>query len=336
LLLHTDFRMNIWDPTSSVPLHEHLAAINARGEAGVEEVLVVAIGKNSQYYICWKTQDGEYKQSKINSPRYQFSVSNGPIKVSNGLQPKLQEWLFPPDGTTRDFESLRVILGQGDEFHASDKAGKISHVDQLSRSRVMSQMNPTLRERASTLPAAHAPRQLGTMLDETAEPATSSSQESILPWPKLPAAEATTPDRKVKTSSQRPRPISWMTSTSGTGRSRQSSVGGSESTRSSTYSMRSLTSMSSTFPSPSYNELSCRKCEEFETRKRNYTDAAVQTVPESVGESMVTKMNDNNDDIVEIQPDAAPVPVSAGQMGTYFRSSEYRLGDFFRARRNLY
>ncbi|KAJ8126330.1 hypothetical protein O1611_g7307 [Lasiodiplodia mahajangana] len=71
------------------------------------ELVVTALGTSGTHYICWKTGRGEYKQR------------------SHGLPTQLQEWLFPPDGTTRDFDTLQVILLGDDAFWASDKNGEI-------------------------------------------------------------------------------------------------------------------------------------------------------------------------------------------------------------------
>lgn len=37
----------------------------------------------------------------------------------------LKDWLYPTDGTTRDFASLQVVFGRGEEYFASDKNGKM-------------------------------------------------------------------------------------------------------------------------------------------------------------------------------------------------------------------
>lgn len=47
------------------------------------------------------------------------------VKGSHGLPTQLQEWLCPPDGTTRDFATLQVILLGDNKFWASDKNGEI-------------------------------------------------------------------------------------------------------------------------------------------------------------------------------------------------------------------
>jgi hypothetical protein len=37
----------------------------------------------------------------------------------------LKDWLYPTDGTTRDFATLQVVFGRGEEYFASDKNGKL-------------------------------------------------------------------------------------------------------------------------------------------------------------------------------------------------------------------
>ncbi|KAH3904610.1 hypothetical protein HBI56_213950 [Parastagonospora nodorum] len=71
------------------------------------ELLVCAFGAFERYYVCWKTQAGEYKQDGYDLP------------------PALKDWLYPTDGTTRDFASLQVVFGRGEEYFASDKNGKM-------------------------------------------------------------------------------------------------------------------------------------------------------------------------------------------------------------------
>jgi hypothetical protein len=43
------------------------------------------------------------------------------------LPPALRDWLYPTDGTTRDFASLQVVFGRGEEYFASDKHGKMEY-----------------------------------------------------------------------------------------------------------------------------------------------------------------------------------------------------------------
>ncbi|KAI1099985.1 hypothetical protein F4804DRAFT_63659 [Jackrogersella minutella] len=81
---------------------------NDTGDAdGVAQLVVTALGSCGQHYICWKTHSGEYRQR------------------SNGLPKSLQEWLFPADGSTRDFETLQVVLSGEDTFWASDRNGEV-------------------------------------------------------------------------------------------------------------------------------------------------------------------------------------------------------------------
>ncbi|KAI1503414.1 hypothetical protein F5X99DRAFT_375165 [Biscogniauxia marginata] len=131
---------------------------DANDAEGISELVVTALGTSGRHYICWKTHSGEYKQH------------------SNGLPRRLQEWLFPADGSTRDFETLQVILSGEDEFWASDKYGDIrsgstdarkqlrrsltfnddplspANKHRLTRSRTLS-METTERRRSSTLPS---------------------------------------------------------------------------------------------------------------------------------------------------------------------------------------
>ncbi|KAI6081755.1 hypothetical protein F4821DRAFT_18454 [Hypoxylon rubiginosum] len=74
---------------------------------GIAQLVVTALGSGGQHYICWKTHSGEYRQQ------------------SNGLPKALQDWLFPADGSTRDFETLQVILSSEDSFFASDRNGEV-------------------------------------------------------------------------------------------------------------------------------------------------------------------------------------------------------------------
>ncbi|KXJ88369.1 hypothetical protein Micbo1qcDRAFT_235746 [Microdochium bolleyi] len=78
---------------------------------GIAELVVTALGSGGQYYICWRTQLGAYKQR------------------SHALPQKLEQWLFPNDGSTRDFESLQVILYGDDTFLARDQGGEIRSDD---------------------------------------------------------------------------------------------------------------------------------------------------------------------------------------------------------------
>jgi hypothetical protein len=39
----------------------------------------------------------------------------------------LRDWLNPTDGTTRDWASLQVVFGRGEEYFASDKNGKLEY-----------------------------------------------------------------------------------------------------------------------------------------------------------------------------------------------------------------
>jgi hypothetical protein len=49
----------------------------------------------------------------------------------HNLPERLQDWLFPSVGVTRDLETLQVTFGSGEDFFALDKDGKISNRDQI-------------------------------------------------------------------------------------------------------------------------------------------------------------------------------------------------------------
>ncbi|KAI0515453.1 hypothetical protein F5B22DRAFT_190952 [Xylaria bambusicola] len=107
---------------------------NADENEEVAELVVTALGTSGTHYICWKTGLGEYRQR------------------SQGLPARLQEWLFPSDGTTRDFATLQVILFGDDEFRASDKNGEIRSDDfsppkQLRRALTINSNNSPLTQR---------------------------------------------------------------------------------------------------------------------------------------------------------------------------------------------
>lgn len=54
----------------------------------------------------------------------------------HGLPTRLHDWFYPTDGTTRDWVSLQVVFGRGEEYFASDRHGKIEHKDPDARKAV--------------------------------------------------------------------------------------------------------------------------------------------------------------------------------------------------------
>jgi hypothetical protein len=87
------------------------------------ELLVCAFGAFERYYVCWKTKGGEYRQGKTHT----FTTDNSSYIRTDGydLPPALKDWLYPTDGATRDFATLQVVFGRGEEYFASDKDGKL-------------------------------------------------------------------------------------------------------------------------------------------------------------------------------------------------------------------
>ncbi|ORY12813.1 hypothetical protein BCR34DRAFT_284661 [Clohesyomyces aquaticus] len=112
---------------SSTRLYERLEQIpqDPSDPESLEELVVCAFGAFERYYVCWRNRGGEYKQGINTSPITHSSLT----KFVDGydLPPSLHEWLFPSEGSSRDFPSLQVVFGRGDEYFASDKNGKLEN-----------------------------------------------------------------------------------------------------------------------------------------------------------------------------------------------------------------
>ncbi|KIW81704.1 hypothetical protein Z517_04730 [Fonsecaea pedrosoi CBS 271.37] len=94
----------------------------------VDKILVYAVGAFDRYYMCWQDRQGGYRQERQGLPR------------------ALDEWLFPPDGSSRDLESLQVSLGHNDEFFAFDRYERISHINTNLREHVGSNHRRSLTQ----------------------------------------------------------------------------------------------------------------------------------------------------------------------------------------------
>ncbi|KAF2178385.1 hypothetical protein K469DRAFT_643145 [Zopfia rhizophila CBS 207.26] len=96
---------------SSTRLYARLEQIPQDSEdpESLDELVVCAFGVFERYYVCWKNRGGEYRQDGYDLPQ------------------SLHAWLFPSDGSTRDFPTLQVVFGRGDEYFASDKDGKLEN-----------------------------------------------------------------------------------------------------------------------------------------------------------------------------------------------------------------
>jgi hypothetical protein len=86
---------------------------------------------------------------------------------SSGLPDALKAWLFPHSGLTRDFATLQVILGQGVEFYASDKDGRISNTEPEPSNR-----------RTNTLPQRRFSSDLDHFDTDVTDPRTSLTRRS--------------------------------------------------------------------------------------------------------------------------------------------------------------
>ncbi|KAJ4295443.1 hypothetical protein N0V90_007455 [Kalmusia sp. IMI 367209] len=96
--------------SASARMYERLGQIpeDPSDPESLEELLVCAFGAFDRYYVCWKTKGGQHRQDGYDLP------------------PELEDWLFAVEGA-RDFASLQVVFGRGDEFFASDKNGKLEY-----------------------------------------------------------------------------------------------------------------------------------------------------------------------------------------------------------------
>ncbi|KAI5861465.1 hypothetical protein GGS23DRAFT_598617 [Durotheca rogersii] len=153
----------------------HSLAHDSDDADGVAQLVVTAIGSCGQHYVCWKTNSGEFKQQ------------------SNDLPKALQEWLFPADGSTRDFETLQVVLSGDDTFWASDRDGEVrseqpsSQQQRLRRALTVGgdSVSPTGRRRGSRAREL-AERGIGGFIGDAERP-----RASTAPSASPPAAAAT-------------------------------------------------------------------------------------------------------------------------------------------------
>ncbi|KAI0491011.1 hypothetical protein F4859DRAFT_460046 [Xylaria cf. heliscus] len=181
----------------------------AGDDEDIAELVVTALGTSGTHYMCWKTNSGEYRQR------------------SYGLPAQLQEWLFPTDGTTRDFATLQVILLSDNAFWASDKNGEIrndgpsslkqlrraltfhdgnllsTHQRRSSRGRDIEQNSE--RPRSSTLPA-NLSRE-NTMTGKQLRPLFSHGRAESLDKSRLGPAVPVAVRRHGRASGMRPRSI---------------------------------------------------------------------------------------------------------------------------------
>lgn len=110
----------------------------------VKEVVIVAFGAFERYYVCWKNQNGKHKQGMfpiVYTVFYIHYKRTCPEQAADsyGLPQELKQWLFPPDGSTRDSDTLQIVFGRGDEYFASDKNEKVTNME----------MNAELRDKLS-------------------------------------------------------------------------------------------------------------------------------------------------------------------------------------------
>ncbi|KAH7396701.1 hypothetical protein DE146DRAFT_47031 [Phaeosphaeria sp. MPI-PUGE-AT-0046c] len=119
---------------SSTRLYTRLGEIpeDPSDPESLADLLVCAFGAFERYYVCWKTRGGDFRQDGYDLP------------------PALKDWLYPSDSTTRDFATLQVVFGRGEEYFASDKNGKLEYKEPEVKKAVEDEDKPALR-RARTV-----------------------------------------------------------------------------------------------------------------------------------------------------------------------------------------
>ncbi|KAI0173461.1 hypothetical protein GGR52DRAFT_571971 [Hypoxylon sp. FL1284] len=149
----------------------HSLANDSADSGDIAQLVVTALGSGGQHYICWKTHSGEYKQR------------------SNGLPKTLQDWLFPADGSTRDFETLQVVLSGEDSFRASDRDGEVRSEPSFSQQRLRRALTISGDSPSSSTPGVSGRRPSRTR--ELHSSSSSSTWETERPRSStLPAASA--------------------------------------------------------------------------------------------------------------------------------------------------
>ncbi|KAI8630214.1 hypothetical protein F5Y19DRAFT_484102 [Xylariaceae sp. FL1651] len=314
-------------------LEEVLSSVvtDVDGHEEVAELVVTALGTSGAHYICWKTYSGEYKQR------------------SYGLPKLLEEWLFPIDGTTRDFATLQVILLGNDAFRASDKNGEIrndepgslqqlrraltfndenllsAHQRHLSRGRDFVQNME--RPRSSTLPATLSRESslAGTQL----RPLLSHARALSVEKPRLRTAIPVTVRQQRRRSPLRPRSIDF-------------SVEGDLAVLEEHLSPQPSSTLPNAFASQHHlgKHNSICECHEkvmMKTRQQTptarylptYTDASVQTEPESVTGLVAETVHYEHKyhhNSRETQRDSRATPALLSNSNTKFPANNQRSG----------
>lgn len=291
----------------------------------VKELVIVAFGAFERYYICWKIQNGEYRQGTTILPirfhhlfiaRWKIVLSI--LADSYGLPNELQTWLFPLDGSTRDFDTLQIVFGHGDEYFASDKNGKVSNRDSTA----------DLKDKLS---ARQVPSRQNLRRSHTLSMTSLPSERELRP-PSLVPVTQSPPTRSIKRRdtlrAARPQSIAidgssfWSWLEKKTERESQAQVADTRS--------RNLAPPAAV-PQPPNPKRVC-----------HYVDAGVQTEPDqddleststrstrsrSSSTYSMQRMSTSPPSIVGTTIDDPANPVVMGKMHSYFRGRGYKLGD---------
>ncbi len=237
----------------------------------------------------------------------------------HGLPPALDEWLFPPDGSSRDLTTLQVSLGHNDEFFAFDKYDRISHINTEFRDNASNAVHNCLSQPATSLSLSRRKSHTFSHWDETRG---DERQDTAMHR------------RQLSKKKLRPRSIA---------------IAGMLSMRPSHERNRSHDSQ----PLKAWPEVLSEEKRQNHPGRPRYAHAGVQTDPTEDQQiasrpcfhEMVSKPARSRDSSISILSDISSRtidsgislsstssaylrnPISMGAMNRYFRESQYRLGD---------
>ena len=280
----------------------------------IDEIVVLAFGAFERYYVCWRCTSQKYHQGQYRIDILQIAIANRLYdQVGSGLPKPLHEWLFPNDGSTRDFPTLQVILGQREEYFAYDKNGRISNVTgsteqkRTDRQEVRNDQRSPLYRR-QTVPSTTSEAALGPKANATRRIVDVTRRRSQSPRQVRPRTQSFLFENQFR----------WP-------------LGEQDMQRDSYSRLQSGLRNDRDLPPPPPPVC--------------YADAAVQTDPmvfpsdaqssKTIQDSMT---NENRSEIFQSlnHYSYSPTPMAMGTMNVYFRSGSYQLGDILQTSYTCY
>ncbi len=274
-------------PDASARLYARLNCIpiNRKDPESLDDLIVCAIGASERYYVCWRTRDGAHRQGKIYLPNPRPSHQLLFFFISPSLHycredeynlpPTLHAWLHPSDGSTRDFASLRVVFGFGEEFSASDRYGKVEYKEPRKTEKSGSKGR---ERRSSSIFSRSGSR----------EKSTGRESKRITPSPprlaeQTRAMEKMKADEKEKRVINRPRPLSKSFRRA----SKTANAKEHEWMRKEEMSPTSSKSKSPVTDASSSCACDCHDAVKKSRHKKQYSHASIQTDMKAIGSQVV-------------------------------------------------